>query len=368
MGSVYLAEHVSMRRQVALKILPRDLVNDKSYLERFQREARVAASLDHPNIVRAYDFDHADDLYYLVLEFVDGQDMAALVRSQGRPLAVGQAGDYICQAAAGLAHAHAKGIIHRDIKPSNLLVNREDSVKILDLGLARYTSGEASSVTEIHSETVLGTADYLSPEQALNSRGVDFRADIYSLGCTLYFSLVGHAPFAEGTLAHRIAQHQSAEPQPLRKLRPEVPEDLVEACRRMMRKKPSDRYESAREVESALAKCRSVTEYRLQREARTAARTVDRRAQPGPIRHGIPPHGGFDGSGGAQPGFSPHPDRPAGSFDPAEIGIETSESDSSIRTRMNRPARVKRPPILLWIVLAIMLVVVTVLATMVLLL
>ena len=252
MGNVYLAIHQGMQRKVAIKVLPSELVDDRSYLLRFQREARVVAALDHTNIVSAYDFDHTGDVHYLVMEYVDGQDLAAIVKGSHRPLPIEQVTHYVVQAALGLQHAHDQGIVHRDVKPSNLLVDRSGCVKLLDLGLARLAECEGSSVTLANNESVLGTADYLSPEQAIDSHNADRRADIYSLGCTLFFALAGRPPFHEGTIAQRIAQHQSAPPPRLENVRPDVPPPLADICAGMIQKKPEDRYDSAREVAELL--------------------------------------------------------------------------------------------------------------------
>lgn len=252
MSNVYLAEHLLMRRRVAIKVLPRNRVQDSSYLARFYREARAAAALDHHNIVRAYDIDNEGNNHFLVMEYVEGRDLEEIVRSQG-PLDYARAADYIRQAALGLDHAHQAGLIHRDIKPANLLVTPSDVVKILDLGLARFSEEEIASLTVAYQENVLGTADYLAPEQAVDSHHVDARADIYSLGCTLYFLLLGEPPFPQGTLPERLAAHQQKEPPDIRQKRPDAPEDLVAICRKMMAKKPDERYGSAREVAEALA-------------------------------------------------------------------------------------------------------------------
>ncbi|MGH7136286.1 MAG: protein kinase domain-containing protein, partial [Pirellulales bacterium] len=174
MSAVYLGEHIHMHRRVAIKVLPTQRVHDSSYLARFYREARAAASLDHPNIVRAYDVDNQGDTHYLVMEFVEGQDLQKMVKRQGA-LGFELAAEYIRQAAEGLAHAHKMGLIHRDIKPANLLVDRQGTVKVLDLGLARFADDNQASLTIIHDENVLGTADYLAPEQAINSHRVDTR-------------------------------------------------------------------------------------------------------------------------------------------------------------------------------------------------
>jgi serine/threonine protein kinase len=251
MSSVYLAEHVLMQRRVAIKVLPKSRVDDSSYLGRFRLEAKAAAQLDHPNIVRAYDIDDENGTHYLVMEYVPGRDLQQMVKDDGLP-ALDKAVNYVAQAAEGLDHAHANGLIHRDIKPANLLVDEKGVVKILDMGLARFDNDDAASLTIAHEENVLGTADYLSPEQARNSHEVDARADIYSLGCTLYFVLTGHAPFPEGTLAQRIAKHQTEMPQDVRQDRPDCPTSLVNICKKMMLKKPENRFQSAREVADVL--------------------------------------------------------------------------------------------------------------------
>ncbi len=251
MSTVYLGEHVLMQRQVAIKVLPRNRVTDTSYLARFRREARAAASLDHPNIVRAYDIDNDGDNHYLVMEFVDGRDLQQTVKRNG-PMDYVTAADYVRQAAEGLAHAHCSGLIHRDVKPANLLVDQKNVVKVLDLGLARFTDEDRASLTVQYDENVLGTADYLSPEQARDSHGVDARADIYSLGCSLYFLLTGHPPFPEGTLPQRLMAHQKQQPAGIAKDRPDVPADLVAICAKMMAKKADDRYQSMEEVSEAL--------------------------------------------------------------------------------------------------------------------
>ena len=252
MSTVYLAEHVLMQRRVAIKVLPDSRVDDTSYLARFHREAQAAAALDHRNIVRAYDVDNVGDIHYLVMEYVEGRDLQQMVKRDG-PLEAAVAAEYIRQAAEGLAHAHHAGLIHRDIKPANLLVDRKNVVKVLDLGLARFTDEDRASLTVAYDENVLGTADYLAPEQALNSHGVDARADIYSLGCALYYLLTGHPPFPEGTLPQRLMAHQKTPPPDINLERPEVPADLVAICDKMMAKKPDDRYQTAQEVADALA-------------------------------------------------------------------------------------------------------------------
>ena len=251
MGTVFLAEHVTMNRRVALKIVPRSIAEDRASLDRFFAEARAIAALDHPNIVQAYSVDNEMDRYFIVMEFVDGQDLQRRVECEG-PLEFNRAADYISQAAAGLAHAHARNLVHCDIKPSNLLVNNQGVIKILDLGLARLNrSDEPRGAAS--GEPAFGTVDYMAPEQALETANFDHRADIYSLGCTLYFLLTGHPPFPEGTLAQRIVKHQTQQPRDISLDRPDAPQQLVEICNRMMAKEPENRYQSVQEVYTALS-------------------------------------------------------------------------------------------------------------------
>lgn len=252
MSSVYLAEHLLMQRRVAIKVLPRAKVQDASYLARFHREAQAVAALDHRNIVRAYDVDNDGDVHYLVMEYVEGRDLLVVVRERG-PLDYPLVADYIRQAADGLAHAHEAGLIHRDVKPANLLVDAAGVVKLLDLGLARFTGEDLASLTLANDENVLGTADYLAPEQAIDSHHVDTRADIYSLGCTVYYLLAGHPPFPDGTLPQRLMMHQKDPPPSIHKDRPDAPDDLVKTCLWMMGKKPDDRPQSAAEVSQLMA-------------------------------------------------------------------------------------------------------------------
>jgi serine/threonine-protein kinase len=251
MSTVYLAEHMGMHQKRAVKVLPRSKLGNNSYLQRFQLEAKAIASLNHPNIVRAYDIDNEKDTHYLVMEFVDGADLNSLVRKKG-PLPYEVAADYTIQAARGLHHAHEKGLIHRDVKPANLLVNREGVIKVLDLGLALYSDESLASVTMEHNDKVLGTADYLAPEQALNSHNIDHRADVYGLGCSLYFLLTGHAPFPTGSIAQRIAKHQSTMPEDIRKDRPDCPGELDGICVKMMQKDRRFRYADCNQVADIL--------------------------------------------------------------------------------------------------------------------
>jgi serine/threonine protein kinase len=255
MGSVYLCEHKVMRRRVALKVLPPALVaKDPEYLERFHREARAAAALDHPNIVRAHDVDQDDKFHFLVMEYVEGTNLHDLTLKEG-PLDVQRAADYIAQAATGLEHAHEAGLVHRDIKPSNLLVDRKGTVKILDMGLALFFQEKGESLTQQYdASAVLGTADYLAPEQVGDSHGVDIRADIYSLGLTFFFLLTGKSPYGEeGTVAQKLLWHQLRPAKSVREFRPDVPEELAAIIDKMIAKKPAQRFQTPGEVVEALA-------------------------------------------------------------------------------------------------------------------
>ncbi len=253
MSSVYLAEHVRLQDRRAIKVLPKARVKDASYLARFQLEAKAIASLNHPNIVTAYDIDNDGDVHYIVMEYVDGLDLQQLVKKEG-PVDPSTAADLIAQGARGLAHAHHRGVIHRDVKPANLLIDQAGLVRLLDMGLALVSADEDESLTVANNENVLGTADYLAPEQALNSHTVDHRADIYGLGCTLYFLLTGKPPFSDGTLAQRIAKHQTEMPTSIRQLRPDVPGEMEGICVKMIQKDPKYRYQTADDVATVLEK------------------------------------------------------------------------------------------------------------------
>jgi serine/threonine protein kinase len=251
MGSVFLAEHRVMRHRVALKVLAKRLVSKPNNVARFEREARAAAVVNHINVVRAFDIDREGDTHYLVMEFVQGENLQKIVQTSG-PLDPLLAAEYMAQVGRGLNEAHKNGMIHRDIKPSNVLLDPTGVVKILDLGLARIQDDDAPSLTIVNESKMIGTVDYLAPEQALNSHTIDGRADIYSLGCTLYYLLTGVPPFPSGSLTERILKHQSRRPMDIRKRRPGVPDDLVNICSRMMEKQPGRRFQTAGDAADAL--------------------------------------------------------------------------------------------------------------------
>ena len=248
MSTVYLAEHTVMQRRVAIKVLPKKRLEKAIYLQRFVREAQAIATLDHPNVIRAYDIDREGDTHYIVMEYFEGENLQHLVERESR-LPFEQIVRIVHQAAQALTHAHQIGVVHRDVKPGNLLINQEGKVKMLDLGLAlldeRQFEGRISSIQE---DTILGTADYLAPEQAIDSHRVDARADIYGLGGVLYFCLTGHPPFPEGSVSKRLLAHQQKEPPSILIDRPDTPADLVALCGKMMAKQPGARQQSAREV------------------------------------------------------------------------------------------------------------------------
>jgi len=252
MGQVFLCEHKVMRRRVAVKVLPTQKAEDPSSLERFYREARAVAALDHANIVRAYDIDQDDNLHFLVMEYVDGVSIQDVIKKFG-PMDPLRTCHYMWQAAIGLQHAHENGLVHRDIKPGNVLIERQGVVKILDMGLARFFHDEEDIITKRYDERVLGTPHYLAPEQAIDSHGVDIRADIYSLGATFYYMLTGQPPFAEGTVAQKLIWHQTRQPRSISSLRPNVPAEVVAIVERMMAKDMHQRYQTPVEVSDALA-------------------------------------------------------------------------------------------------------------------
>jgi serine/threonine protein kinase len=254
MSSVYEAEHILLRKRFALKVLPKALVGEASFLERFYREARAVVRLDHTNIIRGFDVGQEGDYHFFVMEFLEGSSFQDLVEKSG-PVSPSAAAGMIRQAAIGLDHAHQAGMIHRDIKPANLLLSHDGVVKVLDLGLVRSlpqeTDGEAG-LTRIHDERMLGTVDYLSPEQAIDSHNVDIRSDIYSLGCTFYFLLSGDPPFAKGTLTERLLAHQTRSAIPITVIRPDVPASLGRILSKMLEKRPDARFQAPAEVALAL--------------------------------------------------------------------------------------------------------------------
>jgi serine/threonine protein kinase len=262
MGIVFKAQHRRMKRVVALKVLPPSFATSEGAVLRFLREAEAVAKLEHPNIVAAFDADEFHGVHFFAMEYVDGIDLARLIETQG-PLPVQEALACVMQSAAGLGAAHAKGIYHRDIKPSNLIRDRSGTVKLLDLGLARMMSGPAvfaqaePAAMLSRPGDLKGTVSFMPPEQAYNSSEADHRSDIYSLGCTLYFLLIGKPPYAGVTAMACLVAHREAPIPSLRAIRPDVPVRLDETLRRMMAKAPEDRYPSIVALMADLETCRA---------------------------------------------------------------------------------------------------------------
>jgi serine/threonine protein kinase len=251
MGQVYLAEHASMKRRVALKVLPPDRGKSEFARERFLRESRATAAIEHPNLVRAYDVEMEGDVAFLVMEYIDGVTLHDLVARRGK-LDPGRAAHYVWQIANGLAALHSYALVHRDIKPANLLLDRAGVVRILDLGLVRSELDD-DALTRGEGAKIVGTADYLAPEQAIECSKVDSRADLYSLGCTAYFLLAGQPPFPADKISQKLIAHQSKAPQWVRELNPAVPAGLATVVHKLLGKKPDDRHQSAAELLEALA-------------------------------------------------------------------------------------------------------------------
>jgi tRNA A-37 threonylcarbamoyl transferase component Bud32 len=259
MGAVYRAEHLHMDRQVALKVINPGLMRHPTAVQRFQQEVRAAARLHHPNIVHAYDADQAGGLHFLVMEYVEGTSLADLVRERG-PLPVAEACACARQAALGLQHAHEQGMVHRDVKPHNLMRTPAGQVKMLDFGLARLPrspdvppAGDGTAGLLTGSGVVMGTADYIAPEQAVDPRAADIRADVYSLGCTLFHLLTGRPPFPDGTIPEKLAHHAGTPLPAVSELRPEVSAALAAVLERMTAKDPTGRQATPAEVAEALA-------------------------------------------------------------------------------------------------------------------
>jgi WD40 repeat protein/serine/threonine protein kinase len=275
-GQVFKARHRRLNRIDAVKLIRKDLVADAEVVARFYREIRVISQMAHPNIVHAFDAGPAGPTHFLAMEYVDGTDLARLVKQSG-PLPVEQACEYVRQAACGLAHAHEKGLVHRDVKPPNLLVSggvvkatthhsslTTHQVKVLDLGLARFqqtandevthflTMGNTTGLTTPAGAVMMGTPDYMAPEQALDFHQADIRADIYSLGCTLFFLLTGQPPFPGGGLTQKLLRHQQEAPPAVDQLRGDVPPGLSAVLRRMLAKQPQDRFQTPAELARAL--------------------------------------------------------------------------------------------------------------------
>lgn len=244
MGQVFKAVHEMMGRESAVKVLPLNKSTPQAIVN-FTREIRTQAQLDHPNLVRAYDAGHDGNVYYLVTEYVPGTDLRRLIRTQARPLSMQQAASIIFQAAQGLHYAHQRGLLHRDVKPGNILVTPNGIAKVSDLGLAGFIH---LADEDPRAGKIVGTADYLSPEQIRSPREITPASDIYSLGCTLYYAVTGKVPFPGGTTREKARRHLEDTPWHPRRFNPEISEEFVEIIADMMEKDPAARMKSTAEV------------------------------------------------------------------------------------------------------------------------
>ena len=336
MAQVWQGTDEVLRRKVALKLLHPHLAADAGFVARFRQEAVAAARLAHPGIVSIYDTCSDDGTEAIVMELIPGQTLRQRL-DDPTPIDPWQAAGLAAQVAEALDAAHRAGLVHRDVKPSNLLIDVNGCLKVLDLGLARLSQDETSSVTVANNQQLLGTADYLAPEQALNSHSADHRADIYSLGCTLFYALTGRPPFHEGTIAQKIAQHQVAERPLVQAIRPEVPQSLGDLCRRMMDKDPAQRVASALEVATSL---REIASQLAALKLKASTATSENSAVP------VVDKNPFDVIGSVPL-------------------LHATESEPSFKDRRPRATRSKRPPILFWIFILVLVVVAIVLAVMV---
>jgi serine/threonine protein kinase len=247
MGTVFLARDSRTNELLALKVLPRSSA-EKRQRARFRREMKISRQVDHPHLASTYSSGKIEDIYYIAMEYIPGKSLQRLVAAEG-PLDVPRAARLLSEVAAGLDHAHGQGLIHRDLKPSNIMITPKDHAKVLDLGLALIEGEDVADVRVVGGRGyIVGTMDYIAPEQTANSAAVDRRADIYSLGCTLYFAITGRPPFPGGTSKEKIQRQRQEEPESLLELKPTVPVEFALLIRRMMAKDPDDRPASAAEV------------------------------------------------------------------------------------------------------------------------
>lgn len=257
MGTVYKARHRRMKRIVAIKVLSREVAKPH-FVQRFQREVETLARLTHPNVIMAFDADEADVGHFLVMEFVEGRDLATIVEENG-PLPLTHALEAIEQAARGLEYAHTKGVVHRDVKPANIMWDNSGVIKVADLGLARLAgTGEALGATALtQAGSIIGTVDYMAPEQALDSSTIDHRADVYSLGCTLYFLLTARPPYAGTSVMAVLLKHRDGPIPDIRALRPDAPPELASLITAMLAKRPEARVATMSDVVQALGRIKA---------------------------------------------------------------------------------------------------------------
>ncbi len=260
MGAVYLALDTRTGQHVALKILPPKTARTKErLLARFQREMELSQKVKDPHLARTVEADVFQNIHFIAMEFIPGQTLYRVVTGQGT-LTVPRASHLFAETASALAHAHGQGLIHRDMKPSNIMITPHDHAKVLDLGLA-FTEGEEVDDIEVVGGKgyIVGSIDYMAPEQTRDPTNIDIRADIYALGCCLYFALTGKPPFPYGSVYDKVKSHRHETPDQIRNKHPQIPEAFAAIVHKMLAKNPSDRFASAVEVESALASWREGT-------------------------------------------------------------------------------------------------------------
>jgi serine/threonine protein kinase len=258
-GQVFKAQHRTLGRTVALKILSREATKSAELVARFRLKVSILGRLSHPNLVAAYDAGEKEETHYLIMEYVDGWDLITLIREYGS-LPAGHVIDYVTQAAEGLACAHAQSIYHRNVKPNNVLIDKQGMIKVIGLGMARFANQAALAETGIMAEfaeqgRMIGSLDYMAPEQAIDSSQADQRSDVYSLGYTLYTALTKQLPYPVKSPRDKVVAHRTHPTPALRATRPDVPAGLEAVYQRMVAKQPHERFQSMREVIAALKAC-----------------------------------------------------------------------------------------------------------------
>ncbi len=254
MGTVFRARHRSMERVVAVKVLAQEFGQRPNALARFQREVKATSRLQHPNIIVAHDAGETGGMHYLVMEYIEGTNLKTLVEETG-PLSEERAVYCIAEAARGLEYAHAHGVVHRDVNPTNILLDAKGTVRILDMGIVRVESADADQAQLTAIGQILGTLDYMAPEQALDAKSADSRADIYSLGITLWYVLTGHVPYPGDSMMGRLVAHRTTPIPSLQEACPQASSDIDQVFRRMVAKTPEDRYQNMSDVIADLERC-----------------------------------------------------------------------------------------------------------------
>ncbi len=283
MGRVYRAHHQMMDRQVALKIIAPEIVTNEKVVARFQREMKLVGRLDHPNVIRAFDADQINKVLYIVMEYVQGESLGQKLRKGTIPPI--DMTDFAAQAALGLAHAHAQGIVHRDIKPSNLLCTDDKQLKVLDLGLGVLMEADSSTSFATADGIAVGTVDYMSPEQACG-REVDGRSDLYSLGCSMYHLISGKLPFPGDSPIERMGKRITGRHVPITEVRSDLPTGLVRVLDKLLAQKPQDRFQTAAEAAEAL---QNLIKPKARPAANSAPSKADRKGASGVTTSPAPP-------------------------------------------------------------------------------